>query len=286
VSSDQIIGVDIGGTHITSGWVSLGSGTLQEASLVRKTVNAHGTAEEIIREWSACIQSVEGFSNRSRIGIAMPGPFDYEKGIALMKNQGKYDALYQLNVRNPLAKALGIEPEQIRFENDAACFLIGEVSCGIATGLQHVIGITLGTGLGSTRYHEGKAEDADLWNTPYKESIYENYLVTRWFVNTYKEKSGNILKGVKELAENYQSDQFAPQLFDGFAHSLADFLQFFIERDKPEMVVMGGNISKAHHFFLPQLTKLLAEQEINIPLKISILGEHAALLGAGFLWKH
>jgi glucokinase len=46
-----------------------------------------------------------------RIGISMPGPFDYENGICLIKGQNKYEALYGLYIKGLLADKLGIEPD-------------------------------------------------------------------------------------------------------------------------------------------------------------------------------
>ena len=67
--------------------------------------------------------------------------------------------------------------------NDASCFLKGEVFGGAAKGYNHVIGITLGTGLGSATFKNGVVYDGDLYYTPFKESTAEDYLSTRWFIN-------------------------------------------------------------------------------------------------------
>ncbi|RYZ25205.1 MAG: ROK family protein, partial [Chitinophagaceae bacterium] len=146
----SVLGVDIGGSHITAALVDLNSRSVVPDSRKRKQVNSQGSADEIIRDWAAVMEDAFGNTPKEmrKIGIAMPGPFDYEEGVSLIKEQNKFNALYQMNVRNLLAERLGIESGWIRFMNDAAGFLQGEVFCGAGQDEERVFGFTLGTGLG------------------------------------------------------------------------------------------------------------------------------------------
>ncbi len=73
----------------------------------------------------------------------MPGPVDYERGICYIKDQGKYDQLYGLNIKDLLAARLGIPPDHIRMMNDALCFLKGEIAGGAIKGCKSALGLTL-----------------------------------------------------------------------------------------------------------------------------------------------
>ncbi|HRP57404.1 hypothetical protein, partial [Agriterribacter sp.] len=64
------------------------------------------------------------------MGIAMPGPFDYEKGISYITGLHKYEYLYGLNVKELLAAELNIPLGNIRMMNDAAAYLAGELKAG------------------------------------------------------------------------------------------------------------------------------------------------------------
>jgi glucokinase len=218
-----VAGVDIGGSHITAALVNLNTRQIIPGSEVRRRVNSHGSAGEIITAWSEAIR--EAFSHHPdasrKIGIAMPGAFDYPNGISLIQNQDKYDALYGLNVKELLARQLQIQPGDIRLMNDAGCFLRGEVFGGAARGYSDAIGLTLGTGLGSARYHRGVAEDAALWCAPFRDGITEDYLSTRWFIQRYKELSNQPVKDVKELAGLVRTDLQAQQVFREFADTLS-----------------------------------------------------------------
>lgn len=282
-----VLGADIGGTHITAAFVDLVTRSILPETLVRTPVNAHATADDIISVWAgAVMESLNRLQVSSPcIGIAIPGPFNYEDGISKIQHQDKYDALYNLNVKTLLAQRLGTDVRNIMLLNDAACFLQGEVFGGAAQGYTRVVGLTLGTGLGSARYYAGTAKDAALWSTPFLDSIAEDYLVTRWFVKRYKELTGIKITGVRDLAEQADTHPEAQKLFREYGRNLGIFLANFIEVDKPEAVIVGGNIAKALHLFLPETKQVLAERAINTPVFGAILAEEAALLGAASCWN-
>lgn len=280
-----VLGVDIGGSHITAALVDLESRMVVTGSRKRKLVNAQGSAAEIIRDWTEVIESAFGNTEREirKIAIAMPGPFNYEEGVSLIEEQNKFNALFQMNVKNVLAERLGIASQSIRFLNDAASFLQGEVFCGAGQNEERALGLTLGTGLGSAICVGGVAIDADLWNSPFKEGIAEDYLSTRWFVQRYQQLSGLSVSGVKELLEGNPS--LVSQVFSEFSENLGLFLLPLIQKHKPGTIVFGGNISNAHGYFLPAVKGQLAAAGIDVALKATLLNEDASLLGAASSWQ-
>jgi glucokinase len=284
-TTDFVLAADIGGSHITAALVDITSRQLILPSLVRNPVDANGTANEIIASWSKCLLAAKNDVDILKICLAMPGPFDYDKGISGMQGQGKYDALYKSNIKELLAGALNTEAGQVFAENDAACFLQGEVFAGCATGgFTKVIGITLGTGLGTAVYEAGRSHSADLWSAPFRESIAEDYLATRWFVQRYSELSGKTISGVKALAGLAESDPNAKAIFLEFGKNLAHFLFHFIEKEAPEAVVIGGNIANAYQFFQHELEETIAQKFPSVVIRKSMLGEESALLGAAGSW--
>ncbi|GAB3645765.1 hypothetical protein GCM10028791_04470 [Echinicola sediminis] len=286
MSKTKVLGVDIGGSHITAGWVDMKTNRLDESSLIRRKVDSAANANTIIEAWKEAIKSVPGFDEViPKIGIAMPGPFDYERGVSLIKEQGKYASLYKLSVKELLAESLGISPENIHFENDAACFLQGEVEAGAARSAKCAIGLTLGTGLGSSKYQGGFAQDAALWCSPFKGSIVEEFVSTRWFVELYHKKTGKAIKEVRELTQNPQNEVVSKEIFKEFGNNLAMFLKEFIQKVHPEVIVLGGNITKAKDLFLPGIIDQLASSGLETPIRITELGEQAALIGAACSWK-
>ena len=282
--SSIVAGVDIGGSHITVALVDLERKNLITQTSTRLRIDANAPAEKIISLWSEAIRKAHGDLPLGKIGIAMPGPCEYEKGISLIKNQDKYDALYALNIKHLLAQSLSIDPENICFANDAACFILGEAFAGAAKHSDKAIGITLGTGLGSASYHHGKAQSLDLWNTPFKNSIAEDYLSTRWFVKRYFEKTGNHITGVKDLTLLAGKHQLVQEIFEEFSENLHLFLCQLIEQESPEAVIFGGNIAKAYHLFEKAIINTKQKYSF-VCLEKTGLGENASILGAASLWQ-
>lgn len=281
-----VLGADIGGSHITAKLVDLNEGCALRETETREYVNAKGTASEIIKVWSSVIKKTieKGNVDIQKIGIAMPGPFDYENGIAWMQNQEKYDLLYGLNVKELLSEQLNLLPHNIRFINDAEGFLKGEVFNGAAKNTSRSIGITLGTGFGSAKCINGVTTDADLWHSPFLNGIAEDYLSTRWFVRRYAELSGHTIAGVKELA--VQEDNFAQKVFCEFGLNLGVFLsgKEILEHD-PEIIVLSGNISKAFDRFANDLNGYVKDIRKVPSIQRAALGEEAALIGAASCWQ-
>lgn len=281
-----VLGIDIGGSHLTAAFVSKRR-FINKHSYTRIRVNSKGSAEEILDTWSTVINNIfekHGVSQK-KIGIAMPGPFDYEQGISLITGLDKYESLYKLNIKALLAARLQCKTTDIRMMNDAACFLAGEVASGAAQGYADVIGITLGTGMGSAIHHKGVTEDANLGPSVFKDGIADDYFSTRWFIRRYRQLTGEQVPDVKALAELYPTTIHVQSLFLEFAENLAEFLQGFVQKEHPQVIVMGGNIAQCSDLFLADLQKNLKALGIETPIVQAKLGEDAAILGAAGLFN-
>lgn len=283
MKQNLITGIDIGGTHITVCLVNPESGTFEESTLTRHAVDPSLDAKSIISGWAKPVKEswARAGVDAARIGIAMPGPFDYENGISLIKGLSKYEALYELPVKDMFAAALGIAAADIRMVNDATAYVRGECGMGCAKGDNNVLGITLGTGLGSALYRNGALEDGDLYCYPFRNATAEDFISARWFLNTYEQRTGMRLKGVKDLAELAETDEVAKNMFTEFGETLAAVISTRYSSQMPSTIVVGGNIARASGLFLPVAKQKLG---LNCEWKLAVLGEKAALIGAAFLW--
>ncbi|MFD2554919.1 ROK family protein [Sphingobacterium tabacisoli] len=275
--SKYILACDIGGTHITSAIITSGTWTILSETIVRKSVNSAQNAKSIFLDWSSAInESIAHFGQPiHQIGIAMPGPFDYENGISMMKGQNKYDALYQLDITTALRDTLNKPTVEIRYINDAAAFLQGEIFAAGRHNEKKILGITLGTGLGSAIWQQGdKAIDANLWNTPYKEFIFEEYLVTRWFTRRFEQISGQKENGLKEIIEKHSTSDSFRLLISEYRTHLYQFLKYFSNTESCNSYIIGGNIAKAWDI----INQGNYFGDFNI--SIGVYEEKAALIGA------
>lgn len=161
-----IIGVDLGGTNIVVGAMSE-SGDRQigfrseptmaeqgvESVVQRMASMVDETIEMVIREAGVTRKAIAG------VGIGAPGPLNREKGIVVVApNLGWRD--YPL--RDEISKRVGLPAT---LDNDANCATLGEWWQGAARGARHVVGLTIGTGIGGGiiidgRLHHGASDVA------------------------------------------------------------------------------------------------------------------------------
>lgn len=280
-SEPPVVGVDIGGSHISAALVDLENKEIISGSRLRLKVDCHAPAEEIIKTWTDVISTVKNsYEGKIKsVCIAMPGPFNYEEGICLIKDLDKYESLYGLNIKELLASNLGIESKDVLLRNDAEAFLHGEVFCGAARDYTKAIGVTLGTGLGSAVSVRGITADANRAVIPFKDGIAEDYISTRWFQKRYSELTGKTIKDVKSLLSLIDSKAVVDELFTEFGNNLGVFLNDFITDCRPEVVILGGNIAKALDGFLLHTLKKITK-DVSVPIKQTLLWEDAAIIGA------
>lgn len=295
MNNSYVIGADIGGSHITAALVDLASGAVREDRKFKEPVNAGAGAEEILSRWTVCIGNALASAGGSvaAIGIAMPGPFDYPGGISLIKGVSKYESLYGLNIREALARSLPFDGG-IWFENDASCFALGEAWSGEGAGCHRMVAVTLGTGLGGTflldneirHAGEGIPPEGYIYHLPYKDGIAEDYISSRWLLNEYHRRTGERLQEVKRLGELAErQDATAIALFAELGRSLAEVLAPWLAGFAAERLVIGGNIRKAHPFFMASLQQGLQKHGVGTSVHISNRGEASALSGAAWICK-
>jgi glucokinase len=296
------IGVDIGGSHITAVAVDMQNHTIINGSRAESTVDNKAEADEILNVWAGVLRKVVNnmpvFRLRG-IGFAMPGPFDYVKGICLIRGVPKYEKLYGVNVGKAISSRLGLPPDcRVRFMNDASSFAVGEAWAGKAAGYKKMMAITLGTGFGSA-FVDNRIPVVDgdavprggcVYYLPYGNGIADDYFSTRWFTLRYKELTGKDAEGVKEVAEMAKNDPEVRDLFNEFGQNLGSFLSPWLMRFGAEILVIGGNISNAYDLFGTSFEAELKQSEHKIAIAISGLKEDAALLGSAYLlneefWK-
>ncbi|MCX6245911.1 MAG: ROK family protein [Bacteroidetes bacterium] len=295
--STTVIGVDIGGSHITCIGVDPADHAVRTDLQIRQEIDRHGSAEKILHDWSATLEQLIrqiGRENLAGIGFAMPGPFDYPQGIALFQGVKKYDNLFGVNVRAELKQRLGLAPEMpVRFLNDATCFAVGEAWIGKGAGLQKVVAVTLGTGFGSAFITDGipvetgpdVPEFGCVYHLSYREGIANDYFSTTWFHSRYKEVTGKDISEVKEMAAAASSgtDPDAAGIFEEFGAAMGTFIAPWLRRFGAECMVIGGNIANSYELFEVPLNRALAEGQAPVPVFATELGELAAIAGAARL---
>jgi glucokinase len=291
----NIIGVDIGGSHILSAVVDTETFSIIEQTRAQVDVEHTGTVDEIMTEWSKALNKTlrTSPSHIEGIGFAMPGPFDYRNGVGLFDGTNeKFCMLKNKKIDLELKGYLTDPNLEMRFLNDATSFAVGVSWFGEAKNCDRSIAITLGTGFGSAYIENGYpvvnrddlAPQGCFWHLPFKEGIADDYFSTRWFVNEYEKLKGTSIAGVKEIAEEAANDKDVRSLFDQFGENLGQFFIPWLQKFPADMIVMGGNISAAYDRFGPAFESVLNRHGVETKPVVSALKEDAALIGSARLF--
>lgn len=290
------VGIDIGGSHITCQLFDLYTNKLVANSKVRISINGNGPKESILHNWARAIQqttSQKNLKNLAGIGFAMPGPFDYEKGVAWFdKNVDKFHNLYGIDIKAELHQRFDLPNDfPIRFLNDASSFAVGESNIEPTSKFNRIIALTLGTGFGTAFIKNGLPvagvhgipDDGFIYHIPFQDSIADDYFSTRWFLNEYKNKTGDEISGVKELAKQAKNDMESLEYFKTFGKNLGNFLLPWVQKFSADCIILGGNISKSINHFGTEFENQFKINGTSISICPSILDEDVALIGSAKL---
>lgn len=293
------VGLDVGGTSIDSGIVSV-SGDVLPGSLLSTAIDSKAGAEEILSTLAEPISKEldhaagEGIRIRG-IGIGFPGPCDYEAGICLIKDLDKYGALYGVDVGREIRTRLRLDESMpVCFEIDAWTFVRGEAWKGAGAGHERIIGFTLGTGLGSGFLVHDEMVDSGpgvprwgwIGGLPYGKGILDDRVSRRGILARYLELGGAGPSGLDVCdiaARAREGEDAAVEAFRETGEVLGRYLRDVSSRFEPDCIVAGGRISRSYDLFGPAL-------ERELPPSVEIGPAHdiegSAILGAArFLFR-
>ncbi len=176
------IGIDLGGTNIRAG--ILEGNELK--NILSARLNANGNAAEILQQVYAITDPLFDDSILS-IGIGVPGLVDHQNALV-------YDVV---NIPS-WQKVPLIEWMEERYKvpvlvnNDANCFALGEYYTMENSGIDSMVGLTIGTGLGSglilhKKLYTGRNGGAgEFGMIPYLDHNYEYYASGQFFENEFQ----------------------------------------------------------------------------------------------------
>jgi len=284
----SVLVYDIGGSHVSASLCTTDRLALSE---VQRATLADDVSPEAFVDLLTELgrKAVNGGPVPAGASVAIPGPFEFDVGISRMHH--KLPKLFGYDLRTALAKRLGCDPAAVRFLGDAASFLVGELAAGAAAGAARAVGITLGTGIGSAFARDGRwvtsgeavPPGGEIWNLPYADGTVEDLLSTRALRKDYETRTGRNPE-VAEIAAAAASDPDARAVFETFGEHLGQVFRVILGPFAPDVIVIGGGISRSSRLFFPAAERQLAGLP-GFRLVPSSLLEHATLLGAAAHWR-
>jgi len=286
-SSRLLLALDIGGSHVSAALCVLDD--LRVIHLTNAPLGGVSSFDGFVDLLYLLGREVAGGPRHlAGAALAVPGPFDCIAGVSLMKH--KLDWLYGKDLRGALTARFGWASGQLRFLNDAAAFLTGELAAGSARGANRAVGLTIGTGIGSAFAIQGQCvtegrsvpPSGEIWNFPYGDGTVEDLISTRALKAEYAARTGKSME-VKAIAETVTFDPDARRVFERLGNNLGQVIRDVIAPFHPEVVVVGGGMARSARLFLPIAQKHIECEGIH--LVPSRLLEQAQLIGAAAYWR-
>lgn len=277
------LGIDLGGTQLRMAAVG-GDGVLLTEMAASPTGPDFGP-EDLragVARLVAGIEAQLGSRSFAGLGLGTAGVVRFGP-LAQCSNLPKLNGL-------DLAEALrSWTALPVAIENDARCFTLAEARYGAARGAKHVVGITLGTGVGcgvmiGGHLHRGAAHEAgEVWDIPLRDKPLEEFLSGAGLVRAYRAAGGDALEpSAPSLAQKARAGEAAAcAAWEAFGGDVAFLCRCVGRLVDPEAIVLGGSMAQARDLFDVSLRKKAEAPQGRI--RYSTLGPAAGVIGAASL---
>lgn len=278
MSNTKVIGVDLGATNVRGAVVT--GDTL--ADIVSARIHSDGSVEEVLND---IYQVVDQLIDKdvAAIGIGVPSVVDVVQGIV-------YDVLYIPSwVEVPLKKCMEERYHiPVFVNNDANCFAVGEHYFGKGKGVDSMVGVTLGTGLGAgvivnnKLYAGANCGAGEFGLFGYKDDILEYYASGSFFQNVYQ------LDGTQVFEDAKKGDKRALELYAELGTHIGYAVKMVIYALDPQLIILGGSVRHAWPYFEKTMweeikTLAFTKSAERIRVEASVL-QNSGILGAAALY--
>jgi fructokinase len=295
------IGVDLGGTKIEAIALADDGAVVARQRVATPRGDYAGSLEAIARlVWEVERQA----GQRGRVGIGMPGTISPATGR--VKNANSTWLNGQL-LREDLEARLD---RSLRLANDANCFALSEARDGAGAGARVVFGVILGTGTGGGLVVDGRVlvgrnaiagewghnalpwPREDEWPGPEcycgRTGCVETFLSGPGLARAHERRTGQCLEAsvIGEKAES--GDEACQESLAQYVHRLARGLAMVVNVVDPDVIVLGGGISKMATLYrqVPEIWgAFVFSDRIDTPLRPPVHGDSSGVRGAAFLWE-
>jgi glucokinase len=312
VDEKQVIAVDLGGTNIR---VAVISGDGEIAHRTRVATHAEEGPHAVIERIGTLVNRVAntaGLHDDVPVGVASPGPLNPRTGVVH----------YTPNLPGwrdvPFIQILAsLIDHPATLANDGNCGVLGEARFGSAKGVQNLVYLALGTGIGGGIISEGVPIDgknglgAEVGHTTIAldgprctcgsvgclESFASGWAIQRDAEAVATTEDGDLLRklagdgdihaGIVAEAARH-GDPAACQVLDRAGRALGAAMGSFVNLFDPEMIVIGGGVAALGDLLMGPATLAMpthsfADMRAEMRLAYSSLGDDTGLYGAAAL---
>lgn len=308
------IGIDVGGTGIQVGLVDKDLKIISENSIPTRTDLPF---EEQVQQIASSVLSVISSAGLDpeaveSVGVGIPGIASATGEIIKCTNMGWHHV--------PFGKVFNrFFNKPVYVENDANVAALAESVIGVSAGTSSSVFITIGTGIGSGIIIDGKIWKGchgiggelghvifDLDGIPCScgnHGCLERYCSATAIIRMSREAvkihpDSLLLKLADNNPSNIeaktlldaarQEDPVAVEVYHKFISYLAQAVASVVNLLDPEVIVLGGGVSKAGTFLLKPLVRefpryVLFDDQSLPEIKLAVLGSEAGIIGASML---
>lgn len=313
---DIVVGIDLGGTKILAAAVGPDGQVLGRAK--RSTGSGEGP-EAVLDRMADCAREAVTRAALSQtdvrgVGIGAPGPLEPETGVVIFAPN--LSGWKNIPVKAAMEKRLG---KPVFMENDVNVGTLGEHALGAGKGIQDLVGIFIGTGIGggvilNGRLHRGfnkisgeighmtiemGGPKCGCGNRGCLEAVASRTAISRDIASAIRKgkrsllgkrrnidpadlKSGDIARALKA------GDAVALRVIRRAGRAIGISIVNIIHLLNPEMFVLGGGAMAFSDHLLPVILKTVKKRALpltadNIRIVPAQLADDAGVLGAAVL---
>ncbi len=298
-----MVAIDLGGTNLKIAIVDLKyriryKKILDTQRFFKKTVLISAivdSVKQIIKEKNLKRKVLFG------VGLGLPGPVDVERG--LVHFFPNIPGFKEVNLRSILQKKLRLP---VFIDNDANLMALAEHKLGAGKGLNNLVCLTLGTGVGGgiiiagRLYRGSKFAAGEIGHTPVNENgpscncggraCLEVYIGNKRIIEQARAvfKRNISLEELSKLAKN--KNKAALNIWLNAGRRLGIALSGAVNLLNPDGIVIGGGVANAGDFLFKKIRETISSRAMSVPaqsVKIlkAKLGKDAGLIGAAILAK-
>lgn len=312
----RIISIDFGATFVKLGKLSLAGTILEKDFFPTKGFKSRNSLIAKMVERASYLIGKD--KNRILgIGVGVPGQVDYKKGV--IYNLTNVKGWKGIALRGILKKRL--KPLPVFVDNDANAAALGEAEWGAAKGYKHIVCVTLGSGVGGGLVIDGEVYRGRSYSAGEighvcierygpgcncggfgcVEAFVGNSYIVRDVVKKLKGgqrstilklaggKYSNITPEVIDRASR-KGDRFSINVWKEAGYNVGIGLSNIVNILNPEIIVIGGGVSKTGRVLFDAIRKAIHERAIPIFTKGLVVKrakfvEDAGIVGAAALVK-
>ncbi len=295
----QAIGIDIGGTKMAVAAVDASGHVLQRAVLATEAALGFERAARRLGDSVDALLAATGWSRTEMagIGIGCAGPVDPARG--LINNPHTLTGWDRCDIVTPLCNRFGVP---VYLENDADAAAFGECAHGAGQGVDPVVMLTFGTGIGGAIVRGGQivrgvnGEHPELGHVPVSDAGPECYCGIHGCLESLA--SGTAIGAAGRASGFHDSravfaaarhgDPDARAIVDRATAAAANAAWTFCHTVLPERILLGGGIMEDHFdlFARAMSARLLTATQFSreaMRIVRAGLGNDAGIVGAATL---